>query len=130
MIDGEVKGTPFTYLSHYSPIYPPPHNQESTLVDLIETISKHIHEYEPKDNQQKIHLLETTKLRLIVGGGVDDDNDLIREGLSLLNDNNINIIRKFENKEHRYLHSNLKGKVTIMQTITYPVPDEDEDKSK
>jgi hypothetical protein len=47
LIDGEVKGTPFAYLSHYSNIYQKSHNEESALVDSI----KNIREYQPKHNQ-------------------------------------------------------------------------------
>ncbi len=67
--------------------------------------------------------------RLVVGGGVVDEVDLVREGLSLLN-NDINIEQNLKNEKSKHLYRELRFNVTILSPVTYLLPDIEEDEGK
>jgi hypothetical protein len=134
LIDGKCDETPFAYLSHSAKIYEQ-NNAKKTLVELIEKIVRNINEYNTKNGNSHFKIIETTDLRLFVGGGVDDPNDMIRKAFSLLNDVNMNIQEELPKaRKHRkackHLLNNLQGKINILPTTTYLISDKDETQGK
>ena len=44
-MEEQLEETPFVYLSHYSTTYEDPDDPETTLIDLIKTLTKNINDY-------------------------------------------------------------------------------------
>jgi hypothetical protein len=57
------------------------------------------------------------------GGVIDDNQDLLLDGLALLNNNNINIQDLFIDPFRKYLSENLKHNVISLNPITGLVDD-------
>jgi hypothetical protein len=82
LIDGQINGKEFGYLSHYATEYnAPKDNLQSTLVDVIATIVENIQLYNTnKSNEEYLNIYELENLRVLVGGGVDPGQAILSVG--------------------------------------------------
>ncbi|CAF5111678.1 unnamed protein product [Rotaria magnacalcarata] len=76
----------------------------------------------------EIHEIKIT--RLIVAGGVDDDKGFIRDGFLLINTGHVTIIDKPSQNHRKHLWNELRGKISIIPSITYLLSDDDEDRGE
>jgi hypothetical protein len=131
LIHAQYKEKPFAYLSHYPSKYTESEfNPTTTMIDLIDKIRKDIEVWnEFAMDETRIEIEGIQFARLVVGGGVADEVDLVREVLSLLN-NDINIEQNLKNEKSKHLYRDLRFNVTILSPVTYLLPDIEEDEGK
>ncbi|CAF3834677.1 unnamed protein product [Rotaria magnacalcarata] len=128
LIDGQVKKQPFAYLSHYSIEYEgKEYGALQAAVDIINSIAENMITFAATTNVEfEIHEIKIT--RLIVAGGVDDDKGFIRDGFLLINTGHVTIIDKPSQNHRKHLWNELRGKISIIPSITYLLSDDDEDR--
>ncbi|CAF2989656.1 unnamed protein product [Rotaria sp. Silwood2] len=93
LITGYVQDDEFSYLSHYPEPFEKPDTPTTTLVKIINRISEDlqrlIKNQPPPNINEELKVNHIHDLKLLAGGGVIDEyQDLIRDGLILLNSNN------------------------------------------
>ncbi len=84
-----------------------------TIIEKIQSLNKLNKLNEPFD------IFQTTNLQIFIGGGVDDDINLIRQGLLLLNQNTIDVSEQLRDRQCEHLYQNLRGKLKMIPPITY-----------
>lgn len=96
LVIGQIDDEEFTYLSHYPEIYEPPCTPLTVLLNVIERLSAGIKKEDlwifpskVKDNNY-IDKLRFTKMKILVGAEIIENQDLVWDGLSLLNNNDNN----------------------------------------
>lgn len=127
---GQINGERFAYLSHFSYEYAPPeYNAETAVVRLLKNLTEDIMMKDKFKTVWKENTFEFTISNVLVGGGVDQGEDLIKKGLLLLNGNISNIQQRLE-EETGHLFKELQNKVLVIPPITYLMSDIDEDEGK
>jgi len=93
LINGTINKKPFAYVSHSSEEYHRRrYSPQQILTHVIKKIISNIRKFNSKKTPtEQFEVLQTTDLRLLIGGGVDDGINIIQEGLLLLNNNIVNI---------------------------------------
>lgn len=125
LVTDNFRDRSFAYLSHYPESFEPPrHTATSTLVYSIDQISANVKDLvTPKDSsseEQEFKINELNNLQILVGGGVEEERDLIREAFTLLNNFNCDVGNLLENQSSKYLYQQLKCKATrTVKTFIY-----------
>ncbi|CAF1411195.1 unnamed protein product, partial [Adineta steineri] len=128
LLIGTIQDIEFSYLSHYPEPYEPPYTPTTTMLQILNIISKNIREHLMKklssNLKGKLEISHFTNLHLLVGGGAVEDNDLIRNGLILLNDQN-NMENIFHDPLAKHIYQQLKKNVTVLKAVTFLVNNND-----
>ncbi|CAM4926515.1 unnamed protein product [Rotaria socialis] len=101
LVIGRIDDNEFAFLSHYPEPYEPPFTPITVLVDLIDKLSE-------------------------LGGAAMENEDLVRDGFSLLNHNNNNNEHLFTDLSSRLIYQQLKSNAIILKPITFTLNDSDE----
>jgi hypothetical protein len=121
---GNIKDDAFAYLSHYPERYEPPYTSTMTMVNIINilatNIRKHMRKKLPPNIKNKLEISQLTNLHLLLGGGIVEDNNLIRDALTLLNNQN-NMENLFIDSFAKYIYQQIKQNVTILKAITFSI---------
>lgn len=125
LISSLINNQQFAYLSHSEK-----EDLDEVLIDIIETIVQNIHLINEKGKQQHLNLSQATNLNILLGGGVDDNINLICQGSMLLNDDTVSIDGKFVDSECKHLYQKLRNKLKIIKPVTYLELGSDDEQSK
>jgi hypothetical protein len=83
-------------------------------------------EHRPPNINKQLEFCQIKNLKLLTGGGtIDNNQEFLREGLILLN-NNSNIEHLFIKPFSKYIYEQLKFNVIILEPITCLINDSDE----
>ena len=131
LVTGNQKVRLFAYLSHYPECLEPPiYTPTSTHVHFIDQISCTVRNYlavkQPSSNREEAQENELSNLQALVGGGAEEERDLVRESFTLLNDSNYNFENVFDKPLSKYFNRQLKCKATILSSTTMLLSDAEE----
>jgi hypothetical protein len=130
LITGLIDEERFGYLSHRATEYDSSYTKLEALQAIFQTILDDINsyntEYKP-DDQTALNIDDVQHLRMLIGGGVDDEKNLNRKCVMMLNDPTINLEEQFENNDYKCLYKKLKNNVIILPPVTYLVNNDNED---
>ncbi|CAF1466051.1 unnamed protein product [Rotaria sordida] len=135
LVTGHVDQVPFVYLWHT-----PLTNGDDTptallmLNFILERISNDIFRFissKPPPSQtmkQQLTPQQITNLKVLTGGSIKINHDLVRDAFIILNDQNVNVETERMSPWAKYFYDSLKNKVTILAPVTFLVSnDSDED---
>jgi hypothetical protein len=130
LITSFVNEKRFGYLSHRATEYNSLYTELEALQDIFRIILDDINAYNTKDRRDdntslKINCFQ--HLRMVIGGGVDDEKNLNRKCVMMLNDPTINLEEELENKDYECLYEKLKNNVIILPPLTYLLNNDNED---
>ena len=82
-----------------------------------------------QNRKKKIHLSD---LKLLVGGGAQQECDLIREALSFLKttESSQELKELFPDRDARFLYRQLKKKTAVLKPVSYLLTNEEETQGK
>jgi hypothetical protein len=130
LITGLIDEERFGYLSHRATEYDSSYTKLEALQAIFQTILDDINsyntEYKP-DDQTALNIDDVQHLRMLIGGGFDDEKNLNRKCVMMLNDPTINLEEQFENNDYKCLYKKLKNNVIILPPVTYLVNNDNED---
>ncbi|CAF3321719.1 unnamed protein product [Rotaria socialis] len=132
LVIGRIDDNEFAFLSHYPEPYEPPFTPITVLVDLIDKLSERMTEAIGKcpppnmTKKKKIDEFKFTNMKILVGGAAMENEDLVRDGFSLLNHNNNNNEHLFTDLSSRLIYQQLKLNAIILKPITFTLNDSDE----
>ncbi|CAF1378815.1 unnamed protein product [Rotaria magnacalcarata] len=129
MVIGRIDDNEFAFLSHYPEPYEPPFTPITALGDLIDKLSERMTEAigkcpPPNMTKKTVDKLKITNMKILVGGAAMENEDLVRDGFSLLNHNNNNE-HLFTNLFSRLIYQQLKSNAIILKPITFTLNDSD-----
>ena len=64
---------------------------------------------------------------MVIGGGVDDEMNLNRQCVMMLNDPTVNLEEKLKEEDYKCLYEKLKNNVLIVPPVTYLSNDNDDE---
>ncbi|CAF2571228.1 unnamed protein product [Rotaria sp. Silwood2] len=96
----------------------------SALVDLLKKIGEELIVFIPSTLDTQVEYIDFSlfnNLKILVGGSVDHDYDLIHNGFNLLNDENNNheILTELEQHPSFYLIQKLNNNIKILKPMTF-----------
>jgi len=100
------------------------------LRDIFRIILEDINSYNTInhiDDQTSLNINRFQHLRMAIGGGVDDEKNLNRKSVMMLNDPTINLEEKLETGDYQCLYEKLKNNVIILPPVTYLLNNDNED---
>ena len=81
---------------------------------------------QPSSNREEAQENELSNLQALVGGGAEEERDLVRESFTLLNDSNYNFENVFDNPLSKFFYQQLKCRATILSSTTMLLSDAEE----
>ncbi|CAF0978921.1 unnamed protein product [Rotaria sordida] len=130
LITGLINKKRFGYLSHRVTEYNSSDTKLNALGDIFRIILEDINRYntiDQLDDQTSLNINDFQHLRMVIGGGVDDEKNLNRKYVMMLNDPTINLEEKFINEDYKGLYEKLKNNVIILPPVTYLLNNDNED---
>ncbi|CAF3744145.1 unnamed protein product [Rotaria sp. Silwood1] len=130
LITGLIYKKRFGYLSHRATEYNSSSNKLKALQDIFRIILEDINSYNSKDRedeQTSLNINDFQHLKMVIGGGVDDEKNLNRKCVMMLNDPTINLEEKLKNENYKSLYAKLKNNVIILPPVTYLLNNDNED---
>jgi len=120
----------FGYLLHRATEYDSSYTKLEALQAIFRIILEDINSYNTKynsDDQTALNIDHVQHLRMFIGGGVDDEKNLNRKCVMMLNDPTINLEKKCEKNDYKCLYAKLKNNVIILPPVTYLLNNDNED---
>ncbi|CAF3692755.1 unnamed protein product [Adineta steineri] len=131
LIDGEFEGQQFSYLSHSSiECEEESGDIDTTLAEAIDQTVENFEEHNESNEGSQI-LIDKIKInKILVGGDVDDNINLIPKLLLLLNDMEFNTEKMITNKFNQRLYRESKGNILVIRSITYFFSDDEDNEGE
>jgi hypothetical protein len=130
LITGLINEKRFGYLSHRATEYNSSCTKLKALRHIFQTILEDINAYNTTnhlDDETSLNINHFQHLTMVIGGGVDDEENLNRKCVMMLNDSTINLGEKLKNKDYKCLYEKLKNNLIILPPVTYLSNNDDED---